>query len=40
MVIYSLGALKQPSKKEETKIKKEIVEMLQQARYRKKRTGN
>ena len=40
MFVCSLGALKQPSKKEETKIKREIAEVLQQASYRKKRTGN
>ena len=32
MVIYSLDALKKPSKKKETKIKNKIVEVLQQAR--------
>ena len=37
MVIYSLDALKKASKKKETRIKKEIVEMLQQASYRRKR---
>ena len=40
MVICSLDALKESSKKRETKIKKEISEVLQQASYRKKRTGN
>ena len=40
MDIFSLDALKEYSKKKETKIKKEIVEDLQQASYRKKRTGN
>ena len=40
MVICSLDTLKESSKKKETKIKKEIVEVLQQASYRKKRTGN
>ena len=40
MVICSLDTLKESSKKNETKIKKEIVEVLQQASYRKKRTGN
>ena len=39
MVICSLDALKKSSKKKETKIKKEIVEVLQQASYRRKRTG-
>ena len=40
MVIYSLDALQKSSKKKETRIKKEIVEVLQQASYRRKRTGN
>ena len=40
MVICSLDALKESSKKRETKIKKEISEVFQQASYRKKRTGN
>ena len=40
MVICSLDALKKSSNKKETKIKKEIVEVFQQATYRKKRTGN
>ena len=40
MVIYSLDALKKSSKKKETRIKKEILEVLQQASYRRKRTGN
>ena len=40
MVICSLDALKESSKKKETKIKKEIVEVLQQASYRKNRTEN
>ena len=39
MVICSLDALKKSSKKKETIIKKEIVETLQQASYRRKRTG-
>ena len=39
MVICSLDALKKSPKKKETKIKKEIVEVLQQASYRRKRTG-
>ena len=40
MVICSLDALKKSLKKKETRIKKEIVEVLQQPSYRKKRTGN
>ena len=40
MVICSLDALKVSSKRKETKIKKEIVEVLQQASNRKKTTGN
>ena len=40
MVICSLDVLKESSKKKETKTKKEIVEVLQQANYRKKFTGN
>ena len=40
MVICSLDALKESSKKKETKLKKELVEVLHQASYRKKRTGN
>ena len=40
MDIFSLNVLKESSKKKETKIKNEIVEDLQQASYRKKRTGN
>ena len=40
MVICSLDALKESSKKKETKRKKKTVEVLQQARYSKKRTGN
>ena len=39
IVIYSLDALKESSKKKETKIKNEIVEVLQEASYGKKRTG-
>ena len=39
MVTCSLDALKNSSKKE-TRIKKEIKEVLQQTSYRKKRTGN
>ena len=38
MVICSLDALKKSSKKKETRIIKEIVELLQQASYRKKRS--
>ena len=38
MVICSLDALKKSSKKKETRIIKEIVEFLQQASYRKKRS--
>ena len=40
MVICSLDALKKSSKKKEARIKKEIVEVLQQHSYLKKRTGN
>ena len=39
MVIRSLDALKKSSKKKEIRIKKEIVEVLRQASYRRKRTG-
>ena len=39
MVICSLDALKSYSMKKETRIKKEIVEVLQQASYRRKRPG-
>ena len=39
MVICSLDALKKSSKKKETRIKKEVVDVLQQASYRRKRTG-
>ena len=39
MVICSLDVFKKSSKKKETRIKKEIVEVLQQASYSKKRTG-
>ena len=35
MVTFSLGVLKKSSKKKETRIKKEIVEVLQQPSYRK-----
>ena len=38
MVILSLDALKKFSKKKETSRRKEIVEMLQHASYRRKRT--
>ena len=38
MVICSLDALKKSSKKKETRINKEIVEVLHQASYRKKRS--
>ena len=40
MVTCSLDTLKESSKKTETKMKKEIVELLQQASYRKKRAEN
>ena len=40
MVIYFLDALKKSWKKKETRIKKEMVEVLEQPIYRKKRTGN
>ena len=40
MVTCPLDALKESSKKKETKIKKKVVEVLQQASYRKTRTGN
>ena len=39
MVIYSLGALKMSSEKKERRIKKEIVEVLQQASHLRKRSG-
>ena len=39
MVICSLDVFKKTSKKKETRTKKEIVEVLQQASYSKKRTG-
>ena len=39
MVICSLDALKKSSKKKQTRTKKEIVDMLQQASYRRRRTG-
>ena len=38
MVICSLDALKKSLEKKETKIKKEIVEVLQQASYCRKKT--
>ena len=40
MVICSLDALRESSKNKETRIKKEIVEVFQQASYRRKRTEN
>ena len=40
MVICSLDDSKKLSKKKEMKLKKEIVEVLQQASNRKKRTAN
>ena len=40
MVICSLDTLKKSSKKKETRIKKGIVEVLQQASDRKKKTRN
>ena len=40
MIICSLDALKKSSKKKETRIKKEIVDVLQQGSYGRKRTGN
>ena len=39
MVICSADALKKSSKKRETRIKKETLEVLQQASYRRKRSG-
>ena len=39
MVICSLDALKTSSKKKETGIEKEIVDMLQQASHGRKKTG-
>ena len=39
MVTCSLDTLKESSKKKETRIKKKIVKVLQQASYRKKRTA-
>ena len=40
MVTCSLDALKKSSKKKEMRMNKEIVEVLQQPSYHKKRTGN
>ena len=40
MVICSLDVLKKSLKKKDTRIKKEIVEVLQQASYRRKKTRN
>ena len=40
MVTCSLDALKKSSKKKEARIKKEIVEVLQQASYRRKRSDD
>ena len=40
MVICSLDSLKKSSKKKEKRIKKEIVEVLQQASYPRKRRRN
>ena len=40
MVVCSLDALKESSKKKERELKKDLVEVLHQASYRKKRTGN
>ena len=39
MVIFSLDAFKKSSKKKETGIEKEIVDVLQQASDRRKKTG-
>ena len=39
MIIHSLAALKKSWKKNETRIEKEIVEVLQQAADLKKKTG-
>ena len=38
-LICSLDAMKKASKKKEARIKMEIVEVLQQASYRRKRSG-
>ena len=40
MVISFLDAFEKSSKKKETRIKKEKVKSLQQASYRRRRTGN
>ena len=40
MVNCSLDALKKSSKRKETRIKKEKVEVLQQTIYSRKKTGN
>ena len=40
MVICAIDVFKKSSKKNETRIKKEIVEVLQQGSYRRKRTEN
>ena len=40
MIICFLDVLKESSKKKEAKTKKEIVQVLQKASYRKKLTGN
>ena len=39
MVTCSLDALKKSSKKKKARINEEIVEVLQQASYRRKRSG-
>ena len=39
IVFYSLDAVKKASKKKETRIKMEIVKVLQQASYRRQRSG-
>ena len=39
MIICYLDALKKSSKKKETRIKKEVVDVLQQASYRRKRSA-
>ena len=39
MVICSLDSVKEPSKKKETGIEKKMVDVLQQATDRRKRTG-
>ena len=40
MVVCSLDSLKKSSKKKKTRIKKEIIKILQEAGYRRKRTGD